>query len=1474
MSPIARLLCLASLPIFAQSTQLSFRPVAAEFSSALDRIITVSANPDRLHILNPATGAATTLNLDQPPLSLSVSPNGLFAAVGHQTAISYVSLSTPRVERVYTVTEAANSISLAPNWIYAPPYGSSNGYSVNIQTGSVTANSYGYGSGGRYNPARPAIYGTRDGYSPNDLHRYETASGVISGYRDSNYHGDYCVSGPVWFSPDGSRIYTGCSTVFRSSNDQTLDMYYLAQLGEQTSQISALAESTALGLIATVRSAANYYGQAGDDSFVYTYNNHSFQSITRHPLLPFSVSGQSFRSIGRWVFFNAAGNALYAIVQAPTGSGLLNDYALQQVALGDPVACGAVFDTASISAHSLGANLQVKVAADPTCVHKPVSDVPWIRIKTPVPGIGNTTLDVAVMPNPGPGARTGRITMVGQTFTINQDAPTAVTGLSLLHHDVIDAEFSRATNRLILISAAPNSLYIWNPTTRSEQRVALAAAPLSLSVRPDGRFAAVGHNGTVSYVNLETAAVDRVYDVVTHVARVALAGNGYAYLFPAADWSDIYSLNIATGVVTATSAIYNGRIPRLHVNGRTMYLGGNWTSKWDISQGKATLVSQGYSSGTTCGNFWLTRDGNRLFGACSRVLRTSDVLSEDLQLNGTLSDAPATIWADHSPERQLTAVIPASQNYSSTGTPYFQVYNDAILGMSGAAWFPSFQAGAERFNALGRQVFWSGNGNTLYAVVQADRSGSPIATAVAEIPYSAIATSVAITLQTVPAGLKVRVNDVPTATPVTVNWVPGSQRTLSAEPSQLVGNSVYNISSWTPGQAQSLSFVVGTTATTYTATYTGTPCTYSLYQNSTTVNLSAQSIYIYVNTPVGCPWTYQSNTSWIGPIQPYGSNALIVNVPQHSGASRTGTLTVAGQTFTITQQVSPPATLHSPTPNSQLTISNPYFSWSASSDGVNYRLDIGTTAGGTEIFSGTTTNSYLQVHGLPTDGRTIRVRLWTFAGGEWQTPRDYTYTACSGCPATIAALTSPTAGSTFSSSTITFTWNSISGASNYWLDVGRTRGQGDIHGAATASNTVTVAGIPTSGIPIYARLWTQIGGVWRAAPDVTYTSCNSCAETRAVLTAPTAGSTLTARTVNFTWTAGTGATQYWLDVGTAPGIGDIYGKALTGVSTQVPNLPANGATLYVALWTYIGGAWRSPLTYTVRACNACAAENRAALTAPVPGSVLTSRTVTFSWSGASAATGYWLDIGNSLGNGSIVGRNVSGTSYTASALPNDGRTLYVRLWTQIAGVWQSPLDYTVTACTGCSGSVKAELTSPSIAAAFTSRTVLFEWSAGTGVSQYWLDVGTAPGIGNLFGAATTARAAQVMNLPSSGGTIYVSLWSQINGAWQTPVNYVFQACNGCPAESRALLVSPGPGSSLTSTIVPFTWTAPAGATNYWLDIGNSVGNGSIYAGGSTLPTQTVGLPNDQRTLYVRLWTKSGGVWLTPVDYTVTACHGC
>ena len=71
--------------------------------------------------------------------------------------------------------------------------------------------------------------------------------------------------------------------------------------------------------------------------------------------------------------------------------------------------------------------------------------------------------------------------------------------------------------------------------------------------------------------------------------------------------------------------------------------------------------------------------------------------------------------------------------------------------------------------------------------------------------------------------------------------------------------------------------------------------------------------------------------------------------------------------------------------------------------------------------------------------------------------------------------------------------------------------------------------------------------------------------------------------VTFTWSAGSGASAYWLDVGNTPGANDIYQSGNLGnvLSTTVNTLPANGSQVYVTLWSLVSGQWfNNQYTYT------------------------------------------------------------------------------------------------------------------------------------------------------------------------------------------------------------------------------------------------------------------------------------------------------
>ncbi|PWB61314.1 MAG: hypothetical protein C3F16_08565 [Betaproteobacteria bacterium] len=108
-------------------------------------------------------------------------------------------------------------------------------------------------------------------------------------------------------------------------------------------------------------------------------------------------------------------------------------------------------------------------------------------------------------------------------------------------------------------------------------------------------------------------------------------------------------------------------------------------------------------------------------------------------------------------------------------------------------------------------------------------------------------------------------------------------------------------------------------------------CSYSLSPTSVTVGAGATSGTLTVTTTSGCAWSATSNASWISSSSSgNGSGTVSYSVASNSGAARTGTLTIAGQSFTVSQQA--------PVTSSTNLVSNPGFEtgtagWSQSATG-------------------------------------------------------------------------------------------------------------------------------------------------------------------------------------------------------------------------------------------------------------------------------------------------------------------------------------------------------------------------------------------------------------------------------------------------------------------------------------------------------------------------------------------------------------
>jgi hypothetical protein len=83
------------------------------------------------------------------------------------------------------------------------------------------------------------------------------------------------------------------------------------------------------------------------------------------------------------------------------------------------------------------------------------------------------------------------------------------------------------------------------------------------------------------------------------------------------------------------------------------------------------------------------------------------------------------------------------------------------------------------------------------------------------------------------------------------------------------------------------------------------PCTFAIAPNNQTVNSTAGAANVAVSTLNGCTWNAKSNASWItitSGAQGNGNGSVALSIAANSGGPRTGTVTIADQTHTITQQ--------------------------------------------------------------------------------------------------------------------------------------------------------------------------------------------------------------------------------------------------------------------------------------------------------------------------------------------------------------------------------------------------------------------------------------------------------------------------------------------------------------------------------------------------------------------------------------------
>lgn len=333
---------------------------------------------------------------------------------------------------------------------------------------------------------------------------------------------------------------------------------------------------------------------------------------------------------------------------------------------------------------------------------------------------------------------------------------TAIRHFAVLPYDVVDAEYSAALDRIVVVSASPASaLLIVDPVTETAQSIALNKAPLCVSVSLDGKSAVVGHDAMLSVVDLVTATRTMERPVAVKVGDVVL-GSGFAYAFPAsgAQWTNIYTVNLATGAVTLStgSSIYGGDRAKLHAGGAAIYgvttglSPGNMenfaiNAKGVANYGWASPYWGDHSFGS---DLWMSQDGTHVFTSSGNVFATTPLVQcivapcgvfasagtpSDMAYVGALAGPTWIRHASHSSLVHRLAVIPAPGWSTPNADTVMQSFDDTYftLDAAGTVALPPLAGPGAGYAMHGRFAFWRSDATRRYALVQGE-PGTPAAT--------------------------------------------------------------------------------------------------------------------------------------------------------------------------------------------------------------------------------------------------------------------------------------------------------------------------------------------------------------------------------------------------------------------------------------------------------------------------------------------------------------------------------------------------------------------------------------------------------------------------------------------------------------------------------------------------------------------------------------------------------------------------
>ncbi|SHH61159.1 T9SS type B sorting domain-containing protein [Winogradskyella jejuensis] len=530
---------------------------------------------------------------------------------------------------------------------------------------------------------------------------------------------------------------------------------------------------------------------------------------------------------------------------------------------------------------------------------------------------------------------------------------------------------------------------------------------------------------------------------------------------------------------------------------------------------------------------------------------------------------------------------------------------------------------------------------------------------------------------------------------------------------------------------------------------------------------------------------------------------------------------------------------------------NQTIEWTSNAGACGYILSIGTTSGGTDIFTGDVEDvtSYNIGTNLPPNTLVYVTITPYFASGNVLTcdnTADTFTTSAIESPIVCTALLPAYASATLPTYT-NLEWSPADFAIGYFVTIGTTPSGNDIYDMLDVGNT-TVFNPPSDFMPgeTYYITITPYNGLGNATGCVNesfMTESMGLACTN--LTSPSSGDMDVAIDAILNWNSVTGATGYTLNVGTSSGGTDIFSGDVGNVLTyDLPSSFPQNTEIFVTV---------VPYNATVTAIN-CTEESFTTvllppscttITSPANGATNIDINASFVWDAVANASGYTLNVGTTTGGAELFNGDIGNvTTYTLSnELP------------QITEIFVTVIPYNASGnASGCNEiSFTTELLVPDCTTTLLSPAALtdvpittnLQWDTTAYTDGYILTVGTTPGGNDIVDAedvGNTNNYTFASNLPQ-GETIYVNIipynaiGNAINCAEYSFVTEILPV--GCSS-----IISPAQSEINVALDAIITWSAAENANNYEVLIGTGLPGASNIFSGIVGNVTSLNLPND------------------------------